>query len=63
MLHSPGTFGVATGEIRFSITPVPEPASAGLMALGAIRSRRRLSRGRVEYIPWEFGNLPCNASS
>jgi hypothetical protein len=38
----PGTFGEASGEFHFTITPIPEPAAALLLALPflAIRSRR-----------------------
>ncbi|OWY70114.1 hypothetical protein B7486_17585 [cyanobacterium TDX16] len=39
----PGTFGEASGDFHFTITPIPEPAAALLLALPilAIRSRRR----------------------
>lgn len=38
----PGIFGEASGEFHFTITPIPEPAAAMLLALPflAIRSRR-----------------------
>ena len=38
----PGTFGEASGDFHFTITPIPEPAAALLLALPflAIRSRR-----------------------
>ena len=39
----PGTFGEASGDFHFTITPIPEPA-AGLLALAALTARRRPRR-------------------
>ena len=36
----PGTFGEASGDFHFTITPIPEPA-AGLLALAALSRRPR----------------------
>jgi hypothetical protein len=37
----PGTHGDGTGNIHFTITPVPEPATASLLIAGLLLSRRR----------------------
>ncbi len=37
----PGTSGASSGEIHFSLTPVPEPATLGPLAAGFLLARRR----------------------
>jgi len=37
----PGSPGLSTGNIHFTITPVPEPATASLLIAGLLLSRRR----------------------
>ncbi len=42
----PGTFGEASGNIHFTITPIPEPASLALLSFASLALPRRISRRR-----------------